>query len=50
MPESKLQEIADSSEMIVGGYAISKTEDTIRVLNLNNPSKTAKGSNNMRLK
>lgn len=39
MPESKLQEIADNSEMIVGGYAFSKTEDTIRVLNLNNPSK-----------
>ncbi len=39
MPETKLREIAESSEMIVGGYAFSKTENMIRVLNLNNPSK-----------
>ena len=39
MPESQLQEIAARSEMIVGGYAFTKTDGTIRVLNLNNPAK-----------
>ena len=39
MPESQLREIADRSEMIVGGYAFSKTGNAIRVLNLNNPTK-----------
>ena len=39
VPEYRLQEIADRSAMIVGGYAFSKMDDMIRVLNLNNPSK-----------
>ena len=39
MPESKLREIAEHSEMIVGGYAFTRTNDVIRVLNLNNTSK-----------
>lgn len=39
MPESKLQEIAAQSEMIIGGYAFTKTDGVIRVLNLNNPTR-----------
>ena len=39
MPESQLQEIAAQSEMVVGGYAFTRSDDFIRVLNLNNPAK-----------
>lgn len=39
MPENELREIAERSEMIVGGYAFTKADGVIRVLNLNNPTK-----------
>ncbi len=34
-----LEEIAASANMIVNGYAFTKAECGIRILNLNNPSK-----------
>lgn len=34
-------EIADAADMIVNGYAFTKDGENIRVLNLNNPKKTA---------
>ena len=37
MPDIKI--IADKADMIVNGYAFTREEDCIRVLNLNNPSK-----------
>ena len=30
--------IADHADMIVNGYAFSKSNDSVRVLNLNNPA------------
>ena len=39
MPENELREIAERSEMIVGGYAFTRENGVIRVLNLNNPAK-----------
>lgn len=32
-------QVADNADMIVNGYAFTKNEDCIRVLNLNNPQK-----------
>jgi len=38
MPENKIQEVADAADMIVAGYAFTKTENGfVRVLNINNP-------------
>ncbi len=39
MPENDLRQIAENSEMIVGGYAFTKHDGTIRILNLNDPSR-----------
>lgn len=39
MSENKIREIAEHSEMIVNGYAFTRSGDVIRVLNLNNTSK-----------
>ena len=38
MSEKELISIADSSDMIVGGYSFTKKGDKVSVLNLNNPS------------
>ena len=38
MSEKELRSIADGSDMIVGGYAFTKKDGRISVLNLNNPS------------
>ena len=37
MTESKLREIADAADMIVRGYAFTKKDGNISVLNLNRP-------------
>ena len=37
MPENKIKEIADNADMVVGGYAFTKKDGTISVLNINNP-------------
>ena len=37
MPEDKIKEIADSADMVVGGYAFTKKGGRISVLNINNP-------------
>lgn len=34
-------EVADAAELIVNGYAFTKTGNNIKVLNLNNPEKAA---------
>ena len=36
MPEAQLKDIADSSDLIVNGYAFTKGKDGVRVLNLRN--------------
>lgn len=36
-----IMEIADSADIVVNGYAFTKIEDTIHVLNLNNPEKAS---------
>ena len=38
-------EVADAAEMIVNGYAFTKTGENVRVLNLNRPEKAAYLSN-----
>ena len=38
---SKLQAIADNADVIVNGYAFTKSDDRIFVLNLNNPDRAA---------
>ena len=38
MSEKELQAIADSSDMIVGGYSFTKKDGRISILNLNNPA------------
>ena len=38
MPEEKIKEIADSANMVVGGYAFTKKDGNISVLNINNPA------------
>lgn len=38
--------VADAAELIVNGYAFTKNENNIRILNLNNPSKAAVISKN----
>ena len=35
MPENMLQEIADQADMIIRGYAFTRSGDVIRVFNLN---------------
>lgn len=35
MPENEIKEIADKADMIITGYAYTKVENQIRVLNLN---------------
>lgn len=35
----KIKEIADRADMIVNGYAFTRENDQIRILNLNNPEK-----------
>lgn len=34
-----VQEVADNADMIINGYAFTRNEEIIKVLNLNNPSK-----------
>ena len=34
MPEAKMKEIADAADMVVNGYAYTRVDDNIRVLNL----------------
>lgn len=36
-----LEEIASSANMIINGYAFTKAECGVRVLNLNNPNKAS---------
>lgn len=36
-----IREIADAADVIVNGYAYTKDGENIRVLNLNNPEKSA---------
>ena len=38
---SKLQDIADNADVIVNGYAFTKSDDRIFVLNLNKPDRAA---------
>ena len=38
---SKLQAIADNADVIVNGYAFTKSDDRIFVLNLNKPDRVA---------
>ena len=38
MSEKELKAIADSSDMIVGGYSFTKKDDKVSVLNLNDPA------------
>lgn len=38
MTEEKIKAIADSANMVVGGYAFTKKDGVISVLNINNPS------------
>ena len=38
MPEKELETIADRANMIVAGYAYTKIDDVIKVLNLNDPN------------
>ncbi len=35
----KIKEIADRADMIVNGYAFTRENDQIRILNLNDPEK-----------
>lgn len=35
----KIREIADQADMIVDGYAFTREDKQIRILNLNNPDK-----------
>ena len=37
MPEEKIKKIADSADMVVGGYAFTKKDGIIAVLNINKP-------------
>jgi len=34
-----VMQVADQADMIINGYAFTKEDDLIRVLNLNNPEK-----------
>lgn len=34
-----IMQVADKADMIINGYAFTKEDDLIRVLNLNNPEK-----------
>lgn len=36
MPEAKVREIADESDLVVNGYAFSKCDAGVRVLNMRN--------------
>lgn len=44
MPDIKT--IADKADIIVNGYAFTRSEKSIRVLNLNSPDKAAVFNNN----
>ena len=35
----KIKQIADQADMIINGYAFTREENRIRILNLNNPEK-----------
>lgn len=37
---SNILEVADSADMIINGYAFTKDDENIRVLNLNNDEKS----------
>ena len=37
MPENEIKEIANNANMVVGGYAFTKKNGVISVLNINNP-------------
>ena len=37
MPDEKIKIIADNADMVVGGYAFTKKDGKIAVLNINNP-------------
>jgi hypothetical protein len=37
MPEEKVKLIADSADMVVGGYAFTKKDGIIAILNINKP-------------
>ena len=36
---NKIKQIADQADMIINGYAFTREENRIRILNLNNPEK-----------
>ncbi len=36
----KIKQIADQADMIINGYAFTREENRIRILNLNNPEKS----------
>ncbi|MEG1196685.1 MAG: hypothetical protein RSE58_14020 [Clostridia bacterium] len=38
---TKLKQIADDADVIINGYAFSRKDDNISVLNLNRPEKAA---------
>lgn len=38
----KIKQIADQADMIINGYAFTREENRIRILNLNNPEKLYK--------
>jgi len=38
---TKVEQIADSADMIVSGYAFTVSGDAVRVINLNRPDKAA---------
>lgn len=43
---SNIQTIADNADMIINGYAFTKDDENIRVLNLNNKKKSLYFSKN----
>jgi hypothetical protein len=45
MKELSIKEVADAADLIVNGYAFTKTKENIRVLNLNNTKKSLVLSN-----
>ncbi len=36
-----VKEVADEADMIISGYAFTKSGDRVRILNLNHPSRAA---------
>ena len=43
---SNIQAVADNADMIINGYAFTKNDENIRVLNLNNNKKSLNLSKN----